>query len=186
MEAMRKQLITISVLTVLLVIAWTDKVIAHRNLSRDWAFLYWMAVATCAVTVIVLSINCLIEGRKNPETPSGRKTSMNRRESFRVRYPESLRPTLIVEKVDNKAKRALQFPVLDLSEEGFCFMDDGTLGKAKTGYGRILFKNGEITTVAFDILRRHEKHISVRLQHPLPWAKLIREQQKLLVPDKKV
>lgn len=183
-NVMRKQLITIAILTIVLIIAWSDLVIDSRSLSSDWAFLYWMTVATCAVVVLALSVNCLLEGRTKPEARPGRITLLNRRESFRVVYPEEFRPTLLVEQVDNITQRSLEFSIVDISEEGICFMDNGILGKAKSIIGRIVFKDGETTHVAFNIVRRHGKRISVRLQSPLPWATLIREQQKMLLSNK--
>lgn len=141
-------------------------------------------MALCAIIIVVLCLNQLIEGRRNKCNPKNTATACrngeNRRKSFRVIYPEKMRPLFIVERIDNTKKRPLEYIVVDISEEGIRFIDDGSLGQAKALEGRLQFHNGEIKTIACKIIRRDENFICARLKHSISWAVLIKEQRRML------
>lgn len=180
---MQKKLTVIGALTAVGIAAFAIKAQYFPRLSSDGAYLFWSLVTIIAMIVVVLSIQQLIEGRRSPQKrPRSISSSIeaNRRKSFRVTYPAHIRPILVVEKVNEQSKRHLEYQVVDISEEGICFIDDGSLGKAKQVAGRLQFKNGETKPVICDIVRRHNNRVSVRLQRNIAWSALLKEQRKIM------
>lgn len=104
----------------------------------------------------------------------------NRRRSYRIIYPDFACPILVVDRADNMAKRHLEYPVVDLSQDGICFMDDGSLGSAESLHGHIRFKNGTTLTIAGKLHRYRENHIGVELTRPIGWPVILKEQRRLM------
>lgn len=179
-----KQLIIIGSFCLVLITAVVGKRIFFPSLDHDSNAIFWMFMALCSIIIVVLCINQLIEGRRNRCSPKGTtdvcRNSENRRKSFRVTYPENQRPIFIVEIIDNHKNRPLEYSVVDISEEGIRFANDGSLGQAKMLAGRLQFFNGEIKTIACQIVRRDEQYICAQLKHSITWATLIREQRRMI------
>jgi hypothetical protein len=104
----------------------------------------------------------------------------NRRRSYRIIYPDFARPIFVVERADNLSKRNLEYPVIDLSQDGICFMDDGSLGSAELLHGHIRFENGTKLTISGKLLRCKQNHISVELTRSIGWPVILKEQRRLM------
>ena len=93
---------------------------------------------------------------------------------------------LIVDTIDGIDKRQLEFCVVDLSQGGGCFIDDGCLGEMKSFSGRIRFQNGDVIPVTGEFIRRKGDHVSVRFIHSISWPTLLEEQRRVLVHMKPI
>jgi hypothetical protein len=122
----------------------------------------------------------LATGRKRPQSPAPPVVWPNRRRSYRIIYPDFLRPMFVVERADNLTKRNLEYPVIDLSQGGICFMDDGSLGAAESLQGHILFGNGNRLAISGKLLRRNQNHFSLELTHPIGWSVILKEQRRVI------
>jgi hypothetical protein len=96
------------------------------------------------------------------------------REHYRVAYPTSLRPKLLVQGVS--------FDVVDISERGIRFR----LGKAQApepGFevqGVLRFKRGETVTIRGAVLRVEQGEVAARLEEGIPLRVVMDEQRFLL------
>jgi hypothetical protein len=97
-----------------------------------------------------------------------------------VVYPKASRPTLIVRKINSPQPRELLFPIVDLSENGICFIDDGSLGSLKEVQGSIRWNNGEMDRIGGQIVRRLGKRVSIHLYDGFTWKRVLEEQRRLL------
>lgn len=104
----------------------------------------------------------------------------NRRKSYRIIYPEFICPMLIIETADNMPKRHLEYPVIDLSQDGICFLNDGSLGSVGQLSGHIRFHNGETLNIAGRLLRCKDNYISVQFNHSIAWSVIMKEQRRLM------
>ena len=108
---------------------------------------------------------------------------LNRRKSFRVIYPSELRPRLIIDATDAGFRRRLEFSVIDLSQDGIRFLDDGSLGQAQNISGKIrLISQQADSLISGSVIRLNGKHVCVNFTYPLPWKLLLAEQRHLLLP----
>ncbi len=180
---MKKQLIAIAGLTFFLVAALICKSIVFKSLGYTGIRLYWMSVALCAIIVVILCANQLVEGRRHrvkPQKKRARISDPNRRKSYRVTYPSDLRPILIVDKLDNAKKRTLEYPVVDISEEGIRFINDGSLGKATEVAGKIQFHNGETQLIVCTVIRQDSRYICAELKYNIAWSTILNEQRRMM------
>lgn len=180
---MRQQIIITLILSVVLSVALAIRMTYFQNVGGYKAYPFLTITWICAVLIAILLFNIvyqLIRGR-NP-SPHGRSTVLwpNRRKTYRIIYPAYERPKLFVERADNQAKRQLEYPVLDLSQNGLCFLDDGSLGAMHSIEGRILLKDGETIRINGKVLRNQNGHISVQLFRGIDWSTILNEQRRLL------
>lgn len=104
----------------------------------------------------------------------------NRRRSYRIIYPDFVRPILVIERTDNLVKRDLEYQVVDLSQDGICFLDDGSLGSAESVHGYIRFENGTKLTISGKLLRYEQNRISVKLTRSIGWSMILKEQRRIM------
>ena len=181
---MRQQLIISVILAVVFVAALLIKLQYFPKLSGQNAYYFLSIFWICGMLIAIFLINMiwhLVAGHRIPKK-SRRSTIIwpNRRKSYRIIYPNFIRPTLIVESADNLAKRHLEYPVVDLSQEGICFLDDGSLGTIDVFSGHIRFNHGDRLTIAGKVLRRNKNHVSVQLNHAIGWSVILKEQRRLM------
>ena len=171
----------------LLIVVWISTWLLGRESTPHWrhgvsfllSTLFWISGAlSVALTAIILF------GKKRRAIDSkGHPTSVkpgNRRQSFRVEYPIDLRPILIIEKSDTKTRRRLEFPVVDLSEDGIRFIDDGSLGEVNALTGQLQFHNGALRPISGTVVRRMDQHMCLCLQQGLAWSTLLEEQRVVI------
>jgi hypothetical protein len=183
-ELMRQQLIISVILAVVFITALLIKLLYFPKLSGQNAYYFLSIFWICGVLIAIFLLNIiwyLLTGHRISK--KSRKSTIswpNRRKNYRIIYPNFIRPTLVVERADNFAKRQLEYPVVDLSQEGICFLDDGSLGTIDIFSGHIRFNHGDKLTVSGKVLRRKENHVSVQLHHAIDWSMILKEQRRLM------
>jgi hypothetical protein len=141
--------------------------------------IFWICGLLIAIFIIHMMWQ-LATGRKKPRPMEAPTVWPNRRRSYRIIYPNFARPILVVTRVDNLEKRNLEYPVVDLSQDGICFMDDGSLGPAESVHGHIRFENGTYHTISGKLLRCKQHYISVELTYSIDWPVILNEQRQLM------
>jgi len=186
---MRQQFITTIVLSIILIITVGIKLAYFPKLHGHTAFYFHSTFWICGILITILLLNMLwntMAVRKGGKQHRPYAFWPNRRNTFRIIYPAFIRPMLIVDSIDGNQKRQLEFSVVDLSQEGGCFIDDGCLGEMKHFAGRIRFQNGETVSIAGEFIRRKAEHVSVRFTQAISWPTLLEEQRRVLVHMKPI
>jgi hypothetical protein len=184
---MRQQIIITLILSVVLSIAATVKLLYFPEPKQQIAYFFLILFWICAVLIVIFMFNILWQFlHRHKPTPDIRPVMSwpNRRKSYRIIYPNYMRPTLIVDSADHQEKRQLEFPVLDLSQNGLCFIDDGSLGAIQSFSGRILFQDGEINSIKGLVIRNNKSQISVQLNQGIGWSTILKEQRQLMAQTK--
>jgi hypothetical protein len=182
-EHMRQQFIITLILTVALGAAFAIQRLFFPVLRGHNAYYFLSIFWICGVLIAIFAIHMIWQwasGHRNSQPSETPAVWPNRRRSYRIIYPNFLRPVFIIEHVDNLAIRHLEYPVIDLSQGGVCFMDDGSLGSAESLNGHILFGNGHRLGISGKLLRRNRNHLSVELTHPIGWPDILKEQRRLI------
>ena len=180
---MRQQLIITIFLTFILSIAICLKLAYFPRIHGHTAFYFHSIFWICGILITVLSYNILwnfITSKKGGNTHRPYAFWPNRRETYRIIYPDFVRPTLIIDEIDGTKKRHLEFSIVDLSQEGSCFLDDGCLGAMKNFSGRIRFNNGDSISIDGEFIRKNGDHVSVRFKHAIDWPILLEEQRRIM------
>jgi len=181
---MRQQLKITICLAVILILAIGLKILYFPRVHGHMAFYFHSTFWICGILISIFSLHLLwrsVTGRNDFKAPSSRAFWPNRRQTFRIIYPAFIRPTLIVEMIDGIKKRQLEFPIIDLSQEGSCFIDDGSLGQMMTFSGRIHFNTGDALAIAGEFIRKNDNHVSVQFNRAISWPVLLEEQRRVLV-----
>ncbi len=103
-----------------------------------------------------------------------RDQSGNKRQYFRIEYPISYRPKLIIS--------YYIFEVLDISEQGIKFFSKRAY-ELKPGLllsAKIVFKGGESFNIKGKIIRNTGKEVILSLLEGIPTSKIMSEQQFLI------
>jgi hypothetical protein len=180
---MRQHIIIIIFLTVILSIAIALKLAYFPKITGHTAFYFHTTFWICGILITILSYSILwnlLTSKKGGKTIRPHAFWPNRRETFRIIYPAFIRPTLVIDQIDGTNKRHLEFSIVDLSQEGSCFIDDGCLGEMNLFSGRIRFINGETTRVDGKFIRKNGDHVSVQFKRAINWSTLLHEQRRLI------
>lgn len=186
---MRQQIIITVILSIALCIAVSIKLMFFPILSDHTAYYFHSIFWICGVLVVIFLLNILWHFFIGYRPPSNTRPTMgwpNRRKSYRIIYPNYMRPKLIVDTVDSHDKRQLEYPVMDLSQDGLCFIDDGSLGNFHWFTGRIHFLSGNSIQIGGHLLRNQKGQISVQLDQGIGWPTILNEQRQLLSQTKPV
>ena len=182
-ESMRQQLVITLVLIVVLCTALFVKVMYFPQVYGHNAYYFISIFWICGTLVVIFLLNLIwttFTGTK-PQKKAGAGISWpNRRRTFRVIYPNFIRPKLVLERADNQVLRNLEFSIVNLSQGGTCFLNDGSLGTMERFSGYIQFDNGERVNVSGQYIRENENHISVRFSQPIAWSTLLEEQRRVM------
>ena len=184
---MRNQMITIAVLGFLMGVAGLFKSLYYPHLAGNSAYLFLSLLWVAGIVIAILGLNMLWRQASTRRVSQNRGTSFvwpNRRKNFRIIYPAHIRPSLIVEMADGQPRRHLQYQVVDLSEEGICFIDDGSLGPIESFSGYLRLKQSDNVRVTARVIRRLDDHICVQLQGSLAWRTILQEQRRILAQIK--
>ncbi len=95
----------------------------------------------------------------------------NRREHYRVEYPISSRPKLIIE--------GIQYEVMDVSEKGIRFLSESSneFQVESEVKGKIVFHDNEVQEVEGTILRVAEKQTIIYLSVNISFFIIVQEQR---------
>jgi hypothetical protein len=180
---MRQQLIISFILAVIFGVTLVIKRHYFPVLSGHSAYYFLSIFWICGLLIVIFTIHMiwqLAARRRRPQPIKAPVLWPNRRRSYRIIYPDFACPTLVVERADDLVKRNLEYPVVDLSQEGICFTDDGSLGSAESLQGHIRFDNGNRLAFSGKLLRRQQRQISVQLESPIDWSVIMEEQRRLM------
>lgn len=180
---MRQQLIITISLAVILSVAICIKLIYFPRTIGHTAFYFQSTFWTCGILIAIFSLNMIwtiFTIKKGAKVHRPHAFWPNRRNTYRIIYPAFLRPRLVVEKIDGIEKRQLEFAIVDLSQEGSCFIDDGSLGRMATFSGHIRLNNGDTIAVAGTFIRKNGDHISIQFNRSVSWPILLEEQRRVL------
>ena len=187
---MRQPLIITILLIVILFPTIVVKHLYFPVLQGQSAYYFLSVFWICGILIVVFSLNLIwrhfFSCKRNVGTDDIYVDWANRRTSFRIIYPAFIRPVLVVEEIDNDPRRQLEFPVMDLSQGGSCFIDDGSLGVMERFSGHIRFNNGDRIKVAGKLIRKIGDQVSVQFQNALDWSTLLNEQRRVLAQIKSV
>ncbi len=186
---MRQQFIITLFLGIVLTVAVCIKFAYFPKLFGHTAFYFHSTFWICGILITVLSLNMLWNSmitKKGAKHLRPYAFWPNRRNTFRIIYPAFIRPMLIIDAIDGNDRRQLEFSVVDLSQEGGCFIDDGCMGEMKTFSGKIRFQSGDTVSVTGEFIRRKVDHVSVRFTRAISWPKLLEEQRRVLVHMKPI
>ena len=117
--------------------------------------------------------------RSRPASASRPLDPSNRRETYRIPYPEAERPRLVAAAPGAPASLAEGAEVLDVSEEGLRFRLGPGESVGETVEGRLLFPSGVETRVAGRVVRRTGDEVSLRLTRIVPPRVIVDEQRRL-------
>ena len=180
---MRQQLILTLCLAFVLCITLVIKLMYYPRLYGQTAYYFMSIFWICGILVLIFLLNIIWHWYSNKKSnPEEYKFTAwpNRRKTFRIIYPVFIRPTFILDAADNRPRRNLEFQIIDLSQEGCCFIDDGSLGTMEHFAGRIVFSNGDQNKVSGRLVRKKGDHVSVQFSRSLVWAALLAEQRRVM------
>lgn len=180
---MRQKLIVITGIVVFLILTAVIKNLYFPELHGQSAYYFLSTFWICGILIAILGLNLIWRRFISPQEPSGANTDTqwaNRRTTFRIIYPAFLRPTLVVEDIDGLPKRHLEFPIVDLSQGGSSFLDDGSLGTMARFSGHIRFNSGDCARVAGNLIRKTGSQVSVQFIEAMSWSTLLNEQRRVL------
>jgi hypothetical protein len=183
MHPIRHQLIITILLFIVLCAAFIIKVTYFPRLYGHNAYyfisIFW--ISGSLMVIFLLNMGWQLVTRKKTENHHGPTTPWpNRRETFRIIYPSYLRPMLIVESADNQKLRNLEFPIVDLSQGGCCFLNDGTLDFSEKLTGYIQLDNGNRLKVVGRLVRQADGQVSIQFHRPIEWPTLLEEQRSVM------
>jgi hypothetical protein len=180
---MRQQLTVTAFLVVFLILAVVIQKIYFSTLQGQSAYYFFSVFWICGILIVILGLNlawrCFL-GPKKIDAADTYAGWANRRTTFRIIYPAFLRPTLVVEQADDIPKRHLEFPIVDLSQGGSSFLDDGSLGALERFSGHIRFSSGDRAQVAGKLIRKSGSQVSVQFTEVMNWSTLLEEQRRVL------
>ena len=140
---MRQQFIATISLSIILILSICVKLAFFPEPHGHAAYFFQSTFWICGLVITVISLNIIwntFVSKKGAPRHRPHAFWPNRRNTFRIIYPAFIRPALIVETIDGRHKRQLEFSIVDLSQEGSCFIDDGSLGEMKSFSGCIRFR----------------------------------------------
>jgi hypothetical protein len=180
---MRQRIIIIIILAVVFGAALAIRQTCFPEPGGHAAYYFYSIFWICGLLIAIFGLTIFWQTFQGSRQCHATRTYLswpNRRKCYRIIYPEFISPTLVVENADNMPKRSLEYPVIDLSQDGICFLDDGSLGSVEQISGHIRFQSGETLTIAGRLLRRRNDQISVQLNRSIAWSVIMREQRRLM------
>lgn len=180
---MRRHYLLIGFLSILLCMGLWTKIRFFPTLTRETIFYFYSLFWISGLLIIVFIIDLMVTLKRRRKDACGELYTMkwpNRRTSYRIVYPKSERPRLIIEQNHGSRQRQLEYPVSDISEQGICFFDNGSLGPMRALEGLVRFNDGETHRISGFIVRRTSEFVCVQLHSGIPWKKILDEQRHLI------
>lgn len=180
---MRQQLVIISALIGIAVGLQGLKLTFFPSVTGYTAYGFNSLTLVLIFVTIVLVLNLIylrLLQHQSPMTADNESKRHNRRRSYRITYPAKCRPRLVIETTDRILRRELEFTVIDLSQDGVCFNDDGSLGVAGNLSGCIKVSNENKLSISGRVVRLKGNQVCVQFFQPISWTTLLAEQRRLL------
>lgn len=180
---MRRQIVILGILSILFVSGLWIKVRFYPVLTRHTFFYFHSLFWISGLLIIVFIANIIytaMNSRKKTTPQEHAMRWLNRRECYRVVYPRTARPILTVKKKHSAQQRQLDFQIVDISEQGICFRDNGSLGPLGELEGIVRFHNGETHRISGCVVRQTHDSVCVQLHSGIPWNKILAEQRRLI------
>ncbi len=180
---MRQQIKLTIILSIVLFVTVAVKLVHYSRLEGQTAYYFMSIFWICGVLIVIFLLNIVWHRYVGPRQRGPGRHAIswpNRRRTFRIIYPVFLRPTLYVTTSDQRARRNLEYPVIDLSQEGSCFIDDGSLGPMDEFSGSILLSSGKRLNVSGSCVRKTEDQVSVKFNRSLDWSTMLEEQRRVM------
>ena len=186
---MRQKVTLVIILIILLGSAVLLKNLDSGYLYGQRGYFFHSTVWICGVSLVIIIVNLIWNRIIGAQTQGGPRLTadpLNRRRTFRIIYPSLSQPVLIIEEADNCFKRQLEFPVVDLSQGGSCFLDDGSLGQINRFSGQIRFSNGNRIRVAGRLIGKTGQQVRVQFSQAIKWSTLLEEQRRIMADFKQL
>ena len=186
---MRQRFIITAFLTVFLIAAMVAQHLYFNDSQGKSGYYFLYVYWICGLLIAIFTANLIwriLFGHKDLQRADSHANWANRRNTFRIIYPGFLRPVLVVSEVDHCPTRQLEFPVMDLSQGGSCFLDDGSLGAMESFSGHIRFNGGNRLKVSGKLIRKAGNQVSVQFLQAIDWSVLLNEQRRVLTLMKNV
>jgi hypothetical protein len=180
---MRRQLAIVTLLITLFSTALFVKIAYFSEADGSAAYAFISILWISGSLIAIFLANMIWQATTGPKSVPKAKAYRswpNRRESFRIEYPDHIRPSLVLNRTDGCEARSLEYPVIDLSQQGCCFQNDGSLGAMKTFAGYIRLAGGRRVTVTGRFIREKANHVSVRFRQNITWSILLEEQRCIM------
>jgi hypothetical protein len=151
----------------------------------SYYFLSLILSGSILTVIFIFRLALIALGPRKIEIDNGRPhAGDNKRESFRLHFPEDDRPKMVVEQSRPNARRHLQLEVLDMSESGLSLTGNDLIHLNETIFGKILFSGGENLRVAGTVVYQQTDKIGLNLHCFIPHAIYMKEQRRLLAMDR--
>ena len=182
--SIERKTISVVAMTVLTIGVWIVRLVYFRDLTGYESYTYvalcWIATAS----TLLLALEWVWSKHRadtlaKPAIPKHRW--LNRRRFFRIDYrAQDEWPVVVVQFADNLPRHQLIYRIYDLSEEGICFKDDNSLGRATIISGFVRWSNGEKDLFQGTIVRRREAQICIQLDRKLNERSVYADQRRLI------
>jgi len=103
----------------------------------------------------------------------------NRRETFRIPYPEEERPLFFPHPGEDGTEEAAGHEVVDVSEEGLRYLDPAPHTVGEEIRGRLEFPSGSRAEIAGELVRTGNGEVCVHLRRVVPPRIIVDEQRRL-------
>ncbi|MEW6489276.1 MAG: hypothetical protein AB1578_15335 [Thermodesulfobacteriota bacterium] len=145
--------------------------------SRYYAIAAFILLALALVAMLSEPLRRRAATRRRPTTEQLLDPA-NRREAFRIPYPEGERPWAILRNPSGTGEGA-GLEVLDVAERGVRLRTSGGVAVSGRVEGELRFPGGETAAIAGEVAWCAHGEAAVRLASPLPGRLLTEEQRRL-------
>lgn len=136
--------------------------------------------ATVAAALALSVIVSYFSRRKKAGRTTAQSARPNRRDHYRIVYQRSQRPLLRIEAPSLALTGEHEFQVLDISEQGLCFLNDQNVHFSETVQGELIFDDGERVAIEGTIVREASAQISLKLSEAIPFKSVVKEQRRII------
>ena len=179
---MNRRIIGLVAAAVVLAISIFLKVNSQQETNIDKYYMVNLIIVSAAVTIaLALSlIVAQVSKRKATARDADEAQLPNRRDHYRIAYDALQRPLLRIEAPSLELTGENEFQVLDISEQGLCFLNDQNVHFGNTVQGELEFADGETVPIEGHIVRETGAQLSLKLASPIPFKAVIKEQRRII------
>ncbi len=157
--------------------------IEPSNTTLYYFTAFFLTSIMLVIVTIISMVNLMVKKSKAMEKLNTGENQPNLRECYRIIYEPEQTPHLTI-RYQPGSNVEYEFKVLDISENGIKFLNDKNLNLQEKIKGELSFPDGETFQINGDIIRKQNAQVILNLKSPIPYYKIIREQQGLLRKSK--